>query len=229
MRAQPRQQQQPEPRPELHPAPLPALLPTPSPGLDTPWIRHSLQSSSLHTCTDTTPCIKPTSNYPLCPRPSVKLPFVPLSPCCAPAAPQQRLRALAKAADAISLGDLVSTAVRRGQNFSLWPVQAAVGTLLPATYMRGSRETFGLYPNEMNFPRWGPGGGGGRMQQHGADMLGQWRRMCYFRRCRADAFTRVTFTPSVHFESPGQLSPHGAVPVTRVPYPLDPLLSPLAN
>lgn len=51
----------------------------------------------------------------------------------------------------------MSTAVRRGQNFSLWPVQAAVGTLMPATYMRGSRETFGLYPNEMNFPRWGGG------------------------------------------------------------------------
>ena len=28
-----------------------------------------------------------------------------------------------------------------------------MGTVYPATYMRGSRETFGLYPNEPNFPR----------------------------------------------------------------------------
>jgi len=28
-----------------------------------------------------------------------------------------------------------------------------MGTVYPATYMRGNRETFGLYPNEPNFPR----------------------------------------------------------------------------
>lgn len=30
---------------------------------------------------------------------------------------------------------------------------AVMGTVYPGTYMRGNRETFGLYPNEPNFPR----------------------------------------------------------------------------
>ena len=41
------------------------------------------------------------------------------------------------------------------------PAAVAVGTVLPAVYMRGSRETFGLYPGEPNFPRWVGGRAGG--------------------------------------------------------------------
>ena len=33
------------------------------------------------------------------------------------------------------------------------PFAAVVGSVYPAAYMRGSRETFGLFPGEMNFPR----------------------------------------------------------------------------
>ena len=62
-----------------------------------------------------------------------------------------RLRALAKAADAISAGDTVNAAVRRHQQWSLMPFAGVVGTLLPAAYMRGPRETFDLYPGEQVF------------------------------------------------------------------------------
>ena len=59
-----------------------------------------------------------------------------------------RLRALAKAADAFSAGDTVNAAVRRRQQWSLMPFAAVVGTLLPAAYMRGPRETLDLHPGE---------------------------------------------------------------------------------
>lgn len=66
---------------------------------------------------------------------------------------QQRLQILAKAADAFSVGDLVNRRVRQYGNWSLMPFAGVAGSVLPATYMRGMRETFALYPNEMNFPR----------------------------------------------------------------------------
>lgn len=66
---------------------------------------------------------------------------------------QQRLAILAKAADAFSIGDLVNRRVRQNGNWSLMPFAGVAGSVLPATYMRGMRETFGLYPNEQNFPR----------------------------------------------------------------------------
>jgi replication factor C subunit 1 len=62
-----------------------------------------------------------------------------------------RLRILSKAADAVSAGDVATRAVRQYQNWSLAPFAAAVGTVYPATYMRGSREVFS--PHEPNFPR----------------------------------------------------------------------------
>ena len=65
-----------------------------------------------------------------------------------------RLRAIAKAADALSHGDVVNRAVRQYGNWGLMPFAAMVGSVLPAAYMRGMRETFNLYPGEPNFPRW---------------------------------------------------------------------------
>lgn len=64
-----------------------------------------------------------------------------------------RLAVIAKAAEEFSGGDLVNRSVRQYQNWSLMPFACALGTVSPATYMRGSRETFGLYPHEQNFPR----------------------------------------------------------------------------
>ncbi len=64
-----------------------------------------------------------------------------------------RLRAMAKAADCISQGDLLNRSIRQFGNWGLMPAAALVGTVMPATYMRGFRETFGLYPGEQNFPR----------------------------------------------------------------------------
>ena len=49
----------------------------------------------------------------------------------------------------------MNRAVRMGGNWGLMPFGAVVGSVTPATYMRGMRETFGLYPNEPNFPRCG--------------------------------------------------------------------------
>ena len=63
------------------------------------------------------------------------------------------LQVIAKAADGFSAGDLVNKRVRMHQSWSLMPFAAVIGSVYPAAYMRGSREIFGLYPNEMNFPR----------------------------------------------------------------------------
>jgi replication factor C subunit 1 len=65
----------------------------------------------------------------------------------------QRLRIIAKAADGFSAGDVATRSIRRDQNWGIMPFAAVMGTVYPATYMRGNRETFGLYPNEPNFPR----------------------------------------------------------------------------
>ncbi|DBB08930.1 TPA: hypothetical protein ACH3X3_007571 [Trebouxia sp. C0006] len=66
---------------------------------------------------------------------------------------QMRMQFIAKAADAFSAGDIVNRRVRQYQSWSLMPFAAVVGSVFPAAYMRGSRETFGLFPGEMNFPR----------------------------------------------------------------------------
>lgn len=54
----------------------------------------------------------------------------------------QRLRALAKAADCISIGDVVNCSVRRYNNWGLMPFGALMGSVMPAIYMRGLREIF---------------------------------------------------------------------------------------
>ncbi len=56
-----------------------------------------------------------------------------------------RLRALAKAADSISLGDVVNSSVRMRGNWGLMPFGTLIGTVTPAAYMRGSREVFNQY------------------------------------------------------------------------------------
>lgn len=63
------------------------------------------------------------------------------------------MQVIAKAADAFSAGDIVTRRVRQYQNWSLMPFAGLIGTVYPATYSRGMRETFGLFPGEANFPR----------------------------------------------------------------------------
>ena len=58
---------------------------------------------------------------------------------------------LAKAADALSAGDLVNRKVRQYGSWGLMPFAAAIGSVYPATYMRGNRETY--HPMESNWPR----------------------------------------------------------------------------
>ena len=64
-----------------------------------------------------------------------------------------RMRVIAKAAEGFSAGDVVNRSVRQYQNWALMPFAAAMGTVNPATYVRGSREIFGIFPGEANFPR----------------------------------------------------------------------------
>eukprot|EP00892_Ulva_mutabilis_P010717 jgi/Ulvmu1/8017/UM004_0254.1 len=61
------------------------------------------------------------------------------------------MQVLAKAADAFSDGDVINRRVRMKQEWNLMPAAAMLGTVYPASYMRGQREP--LYPGEMNFPR----------------------------------------------------------------------------
>lgn len=65
----------------------------------------------------------------------------------------QHMKLMAQAADALSLGDNVTRQVRQYQNWSLMPFAAVIGSVYPATYVRGNRVGFGLYPGETNFPR----------------------------------------------------------------------------
>ena len=64
-----------------------------------------------------------------------------------------RMKFLAKAADGMSQGDWASQVVRGQGEWGLMPFQAVMSSVYPATYMRGQRETFNLYPNEMNMAR----------------------------------------------------------------------------
>jgi len=64
-----------------------------------------------------------------------------------------RLNVIAKAAEGFSAGDVANRSVRQYQNWALMPFAAAMGTVMPASYSRGQREIFGLFPTEMNFPR----------------------------------------------------------------------------
>ncbi len=57
-----------------------------------------------------------------------------------------RPQLLAKAADALSLGDGATRRVRMQQNWALMPFACVIGSVYPASYMRGSRFAFGLHP-----------------------------------------------------------------------------------
>jgi hypothetical protein len=57
----------------------------------------------------------------------------------------QLLRTLAKAADAISIGDVVNCRVRRYGNWGLMPFGTLVGSVTPARYMAGQRVTYNEY------------------------------------------------------------------------------------
>lgn len=63
------------------------------------------------------------------------------------------MRALAKAAESFSAGDVISTSLRRNNNWSLGPAAYILLGVTPSTYMRGPRELLGLPGEMMNFPR----------------------------------------------------------------------------
>ncbi|KAL6746133.1 hypothetical protein V8C86DRAFT_3150089 [Haematococcus lacustris] len=64
----------------------------------------------------------------------------------------ERMRALAKAADCISSGDVLNSVLRRTNNWSLGPAVGVISSLMPGAYMSGPREGMGL-PGEQMFPR----------------------------------------------------------------------------
>jgi hypothetical protein len=63
---------------------------------------------------------------------------------------------IAKAAEALSAGDVANRSVRQYGNWGLMPFAAAMGSVMPAAYMRGMRETFSGNSGEPNFPRRAP-------------------------------------------------------------------------
>eukprot|EP00775_Hariotina_reticulata_P011005 gene11005-11159_t len=77
--------------------------------------------------------------------------YINYKPDVAQNRPDWRFRCLAKAADAISAGDVVNHSVRRYGNWGLMPFGGLMGGVVPATYMRGYRETFEAH--EQNFTR----------------------------------------------------------------------------
>jgi hypothetical protein len=61
--------------------------------------------------------------------------------------PPQRLRCLAKAADSISCGDIVNRRVRSAGQWALMPFAALIGSVTPASYVRGIRESVSDAPD----------------------------------------------------------------------------------
>ena len=64
-----------------------------------------------------------------------------------------RLRLLARAADGISVGDILGRRVRVGQHWGLLPAAGMMQSVYPAAYVRGSFGALGAYPGEPNYPR----------------------------------------------------------------------------
>lgn len=55
----------------------------------------------------------------------------------------------------LDVSSVVSMQVRQYQNWSLMPFAAVIGSVYPATYVRGNRVGFGLYPGAYSrgYPR----------------------------------------------------------------------------
>ena len=82
--------------------------------------------------------------------------FVSYSPALAQntARPElTRLRLLARAADGISVGDILGKRVRVGQHWGLMPAAGMMQSVYPAAYVRGHFGALGAYPGEPNYPR----------------------------------------------------------------------------
>lgn len=79
--------------------------------------------------------------------------YVNYAPTVAQGHKDTRLRLLARAADGVSAGDVLTRRVRGGQNWSLAPAAALTGCVYPAAYVRGAFQPFGLYPGEPSFTR----------------------------------------------------------------------------
>ena len=65
---------------------------------------------------------------------------------------RQHMQCIAKSAEALSVGDLVNTSIRKRQNWHLMPFSSVMSGVYPCVYSRGQRQMFG-YPGEQNFPR----------------------------------------------------------------------------
>ena len=82
--------------------------------------------------------------------------FVSYYPALAQGSPRPeltKLRLLARAADGISVGDVLGRRVRVGQAWNLLPAAGMMQSVYPAAYVRGSFGALGAFPGEQNFPR----------------------------------------------------------------------------
>jgi replication factor C subunit 1 len=80
---------------------------------------------------------------------------------------------LAKATEALAEGDVVNRRIRQHQNWALMPAGTVLSAVYPASYMRGARFNFGLYPGEMNFPRFSGWFGANSSQGKQRRLLGE--------------------------------------------------------
>ena len=66
--------------------------------------------------------------------------------------PEERLEKICKAADCISLADLIDKRIKSTQEWQLAPVHGDLATILPAAYMRGSYEKVRNFDRYYGFP-----------------------------------------------------------------------------
>ena len=79
----------------------------------------------------------------------------------------ERLQIVANAATCISHGDIMNRSVRMKQNWGLMPYATMVSSVMPASMVRGGRETFHEYERNFNrFPGWlGKNSSAGKMKR----------------------------------------------------------------
>mmetsp|Transcript_1845 Transcript_1845/g.7158 ORF Transcript_1845/g.7158 Transcript_1845/m.7158 type:complete len:864 (+) Transcript_1845:62-2653(+) len=79
----------------------------------------------------------------------------------------ERLQIVANAATCISHGDIMNRSVRMKQNWGLMPYANMVSSVMPASMVRGGRETFHEYERNFNrFPGWlGKNSSAGKMKR----------------------------------------------------------------
>ena len=116
---------------------------------------------------------------------------------------KQRMQVIAKAAEGISSGDMAGNVMRGQGQWGLMPFMGVMSGVYPASYMRGSREIFNLYPGEGNFPRFSAWLGNNSSQGKNSRLQGELKShmMC---NSIAEYYTLLSKMLSVPLETKGK-------------------------